>query len=105
MSKRKKPRLTFWKFQTMKNKTLDDILAFVNGGRYGGYVRKRLKEIDESDDSVTWVDSCFTKKGADAYARLCEILFAVGDLVGTYRCMENIVEQMDAMQPVKRKEA
>lgn len=102
---KKRRRITATQFNRMKVKTLDDILALVNGGRYDGFIRKRPKVID---GNTAWTESCFTKAGEDAYATLCEILFAVGELlsVEAYRSIEDAVCELDnTMEPfIKRKE-
>ena len=81
----------------MKYPTLEDILAFVNGGKYQKFFLKRPKMCPDGSWEV------FTPAGARAYGGLTALLYAVDRLTqmtetygGGYD-MNGVVEELDAI--------
>lgn len=69
--------------------SLEDILAVVNGGRYGRFFLKRVKvDAEGRRDGLT-------QEGARVYGRLVSILYAVARL--TDHDMEDAVETLDGI--------
>lgn len=71
----------------LENPTLEDVMAFVNGGRYDKFFRDRPYKF--SDGSKEYL----TMKGAKIYGKLVSILYACARLTGADA--EDIVETMD----------
>lgn len=71
----------------LDNPTLEDIMAFVNGGGYDKFFRDRPKEFPDGSREF------LTKKGGNVYGKLVSILYACARL--TDADAEDIVETMD----------
>lgn len=99
MSARRERRrtITAEQLDAMKYPTLEDILAFVNGGKYQKFFLKHPKTYPDG--------SCeeFTPAGGRAYGGLTTLLYAVDRLTqmtetygGGYD-MNGVVEELDAI--------
>ena len=74
--------------------SLEDILAFVNGGKYEKFYLSRPKEY--SDGSRQFL----TRKGAKVYGRLVSILYACARVCGdddTSAAVNELVEELDSI--------
>ena len=84
-----KPRkkITKEKLDGREQPTLEDIMAFVNGGRYDKFFRDRPYEYRDGSREY------LTIKGGKVYSKLVSILYACARLTGENA--EDIVETMD----------
>lgn len=96
MTTRRRP-ITAKQLDEMKYPTLEDVLAFVNGGKYQKFFLKRPKTYPDGSCEV------FTPAGARAYGKLTSLLYAVDRLTcmtetygGGYD-MNGVVEELDSI--------
>lgn len=77
--------------ERLKSPTLEDILAFVNGGKYEKFFLSKMK-VDADGYRET-----MTKKGGRVYGDLVSILYACDRLAGddATHSVEDIVEDLD----------
>ena len=71
---------------------LEDILAFVNGGKYDKFFRDSPRAFKDGSKEY------LTRRGASAYGRLVSILYACARVVGndeTSASVEELVEELD----------
>lgn len=73
----------------LQHPTLEDILMFVNGGRYTPFFLKQPKRFKDGSKD------CLTRAGARAYSKLISIIYACARL--TNEDVESMVEAMDAI--------
>jgi len=90
-------RITMEQLDAMENPTLEDILAFVNGGRYQKFFLKHPKAYRDGSVEV------FTSAGGRVYGELTSLLYAVARLTrmseiykGEYN-MGDVVEELDSI--------
>ena len=74
------------KLDALENPTLEDILAFVNGGKYDKFFLGRPKESPDGSRQY------LTLKGGRVYGKLVSIIYACARLTGVD---EDMVETMD----------
>lgn len=93
----KRRTITASQLDGMKCPTLEDVLAFVNGGKYQKFFLKRPKTYPDGSCEV------FTPAGGRAFGRLTTLLYAVDRLTQmteTYKGgydMNGVVEELDAI--------
>ena len=94
---RRRKNITVDRLGRMSHPTLEDILAFLNGGRYRKFFLERPKVYP--DGSVEE----FTAAGSRIYRRLVAVLYAVERLTqmtathkGGYT-IEGVVEELDSI--------
>lgn len=96
-NRRRNAPITVDELERKSAPTLEDILAFVNGGKYQKFFLKRPKVYH--DGSVEE----FTTAGARAYRKLVAILYAVDrvtQMTETYKggyTIEGVVEELDSI--------
>lgn len=73
---------------SLKNPTLEDVLMFVNDGKYSPFFLKHPKEFKDGSREF------LTRKGAKVYGKLVSILYACARLTDADD-VENVVETMD----------
>lgn len=71
----------------LEDPTLEDVMAFVNGGHYDRFFRERPKKFPDGSREF------LTKKGGSVYGKLVSILYACARMTGVH--VEDIVEEMD----------
>jgi hypothetical protein len=67
--------------------TLEDIMMFVNGGRYTPFFLNKPKRFKDGSKN------CFTRAGAKVYSKLISIIYACARL--TNEDVESLVETLD----------
>lgn len=72
---------------SLKNPTLEDIMMFVNDGKYSPFFLQRPKVFKDGSKEF------FTRKGAKVYGKLISILYACARLTDVD--VEDIVETLD----------
>ena len=95
--RRRRKTITAERLDAMKYPTLEDVLAFVNGGKYQKFFLKHPKVYRDGSAEV------FTPAGARAYEGLTILLYAVDRLTcmtetynGGYD-MNGVVEELDSI--------
>lgn len=69
--------------------TLEDIMMFVNGGKYTPFFLKKPKQFADGSKE------CLTRAGARAYGKLISIIYACARL--TNENVESMVETLDSI--------
>ena len=87
-------KITAERLDSFGNPTLEDILAFMNGGKYDKFFRSRPYVFKDGSKEH------LTVKGAKMYRRLISIIFACARAVGNDKIMnsaEELVEELDGI--------
>lgn len=94
-TRRRRRNITAERLDAVKYPTLEDVLAFMNGGKYQKFFLKHPKTYPDGSCEA------FTPAGARAYGRLTSLLYAVDRLTqmtetynGGYD-MNGVIEELD----------
>lgn len=85
-------KVTVERLDSLGNPTLEDILAFVNGGKYDKFFRSRPYVFKDGSKEY------LTVKGVKMYCRLISIIYACVSAVGSSKIansVERLVEELD----------
>ena len=88
MKTRKKKRISVGGLSPEKHPTLEDIMAFVNGGKYERFFLSKPKIFPDGSQKD------MTAKGQKVYSALINILYACANLTGEDE-VEQIVSELD----------
>ena len=79
-------KITAKKLCSMGKPTLEDLLAFVNNGKYDRFFLKRPRESPDGSRET------FTKKGGKLYDDLVTLVYAIARCVGS---TDDVVKRLD----------
>jgi hypothetical protein len=85
-------KVTVERLDSFGNPTIEDILAFVNGGKYGKFFRSRPYVFKDGSKEY------LTVKGSKLYRRLISTIYACVRAVGNEKIansVEGLVEELD----------
>ena len=83
---RRRGTITKARLDSYGNPTMEDILAFVNGGKYDRFFLERPREFPDGSRKY------LTRKGAAVYGRLVSVIYACARCTGVD---EDLVDTMD----------